>query len=573
MSFCNFILIVFLFFVSSWASASEKPGPGIEINYQEIRFSAANSEVDDIEKTIVSRLNDLHTKGYLNARLDSLHHEDTFCIAFICRGPRFYYQLENVNISPLVLNKLNIDQYFSSEPFAYQTLQIINHRLLRYYENNGYPFARLIKNNISIEDTVIVAGMNVDLMDFIVFDTLHIAGDVSISRVFLENHLGIRAGAPYSEKLVLAIEEKILYLGFTELDGSTLLNFAHQKASLHIPLKKKQSNQFDGIVGLVTLDDADNTLMLTGKLHFLLINALRSGEMIDLSWQGLGHGTQILNLKSAYPYPMGLPISVQGSFALHRQDSAWIQTSVKPALSIQTSPWLRIGVFANLQKNNLLSTPVFQNQGNTPLNLDFKARHYGLDFLSKSSGFDFGLLYPGQSALLSVSAGKRTILRNSRIDETVYESLQMQQTQYNIEVTATKRWRTSNNTTINLTSSNAFLIGKTFFENQMMRLGGFGSLLGYDEASILASSYTFANAEFRLFITERTFLSSFINGGWYERKIQNGYFNAHPVGVGSGLNLETQAGIFAIYVALGKQKNLPVELRNTKIHIGYVSVF
>ena len=46
-----------------------------------------------------------------------------------------------------------------------------------------------------------------------------------------------------------------------------------------------------------------------------------------------------------------------------------------------------------------------------------------------------------------------------------------------------------------------------------------------------------------------------------------------PVGIGAGLNFETGAGIFGISTAVGKTRDIPFNLRNAKIHFGFISVF
>jgi hypothetical protein len=172
-----------------------------------------------------------------------------------------------------------------------------------------------------------------------------------------------------------------------------------------------------------------------------------------------------------------------------------------------------------------------------------------------------------------LSAGQQTIVRNSSLPGSIYEDLEMKSTRFEIDLMMEKRWKLSQQSTLSLSTQSNLSSGKDFFENQMKRLGGFSSLKGFDELSLLASSYIFGDAEIRFFTSEKTYFSGFINGGWYERKQKDDYYRDFPLGIGTGLNLETQAGIFSIYVALGMKKDDPPQLRNSKIHIGYTSVF
>ena len=109
--------------------------------------------------------------------------------------------------------------------------------------------------------------------------------------------------------------------------------------------------------------------------------------------------------------------------------------------------------------------------------------------------------------------------------------------------------------------------------NTMYRLGGFKTLKGFDELSLIASSFALGYLEFRFFAAANSFFSLFANGGWTEQKTGDNYYQDYPVGFGTGLNLQTQAGIFSINLALGALKENPALLRNAKIHVGYISNF
>jgi outer membrane translocation and assembly module TamA len=52
------------------------------------------------------------------------------------------------------------------------------------------------------------------------------------------------------------------------------------------------------------------------------------------------------------------------------------------------------------------------------------------------------------------------------------------------------------------------------------------------------------------------------------RKQSNGY-----LGAGGGLSFETKGGIFNISYAVGKRDDLNFDIKQSKIHFGYVSIF
>jgi hypothetical protein len=519
------------------------------------------------------RIEELNSQGFLNARKDSITIDNSQYRVYIFKGQPFFFQLTAGNLGETVIRQLNLGNAFSGNYIPYMEYEKIIRKILQYYSNTGYPFARISNRDINIHDNNIYATLDLQLLEFITFDEIKIDGDINLSRHFLENYLGIKNGAPYSEVAVTRAGEKIKDLDFVVLERPAELSFSQQQAKLVLPLKKRQSNRFDGIVGFVSSDDPQVVLQLTGSLDLHLVNSLGFGEFFNLAWQGIGQGTQILNLKGGYPYPLGMPVRFDGQFSLHKQDTTWIRIMQRPNFEFLPSAFFSIGVFIHLEQNNLLAVSQYREQSSPPGNLDFRTRLYGLSFGYRTPGYDTDLIQKGLKAFMSLSAGQRTIIENNNLPQFFYDDLELRQTQWVLSFVLEKRWRLANNITLGLESDNFFNPGVDLLENQLSRVGGFRSVKGFDELSLLASSFSFGNAEIRFFTSEKTYFSGFINGGWYERKVRAGYFNDFPVGFGGGLNLETQAGIFAIYAAMGKQRDIPFQVRNSKIHIGYTSIF
>ena len=58
-----------------------------------------------------------------------------------------------------------------------------------------------------------------------------------------------------------------------------------------------------------------------------------------------------------------------------------------------------------------------------------------------------------------------------------------------------------------------------------------------------------------------------------ESKFAETYLKDTPYSIGFGMAFETKAGIFNISYGVGKNNNQPFELKNSKVHFGYISVF
>ncbi len=526
-----------------------------------------------VDEYVSEILSDLHNLGYLEAQPDSIVKDALQYTIYISKGNPFHYLIRSNNISSLILNKVRLDNRFEQESLSFEEFDRNVQEVLDYYSNHGYPFARINKNNVEITQNTIAFDLEVDPMDYIVFDSLNVTGDVQLSTFYLENHLNIRQGEPYNEKLVNDAGQKLRELDYVELNQPLQVSFSPGKASLHIPLSKSRSNRFDGVAGLAGSDDPDASMHLTGMLNLYLSNFMAMGENLEVSWQGLGHGTQILNMQGGYPYPFRLPLTTEINFELHKQDTSWLQLQVEPAIFTELTAQTSLGVFMHHASNALISTEIYHNNLSVPENLDFRLQLYGLHFRTRTRAYHQQLLQSGHIIFLSAAAGTREILKNDNVPAETYEETEGSIFQFNGKASLEKRWQTGSRATVSAGINAATIGGNNIPGNMLTRLGGFKTLKGFDELSLAASSYALADAEFRFFTAPASFFSLFVNGGWYERMQLGHYANDWVLGVGAGVNLETQAGIFALYMGLGTRKNIPLELRNAKIHVGYISQF
>jgi len=112
------------------------------------------------------------------------------------------------------------------------------------------------------------------------------------------------------------------------------------------------------------------------------------------------------------------------------------------------------------------------------------------------------------------------------------------------------------------------------FENELYRIGGNSLLRGFDELSVLTSTYLVTTAEFRLLLDRNSYLSfPFIDYGLTKIFVDDVEQWDTAISVGLGINFSTPAGIFNVSFAAGRRLDNPIDFGNTKIHFGYVSLF
>ena len=118
-----------------------------------------------------------------------------------------------------------------------------------------------------------------------------------------------------------------------------------------------------------------------------------------------------------------------------------------------------------------------------------------------------------------------------------------------------------------------WISGQRLFQNELYQVGGFKLLRGFDEQSVYASQYHMASLEFRLLLNRNSYIYLFSDNAYvqsfFNLNNKEGFYN----GFGIGATLETKTGLFSISYALGRNDDIPVQFRQSKVHFGYVAYF
>ncbi len=110
-------------------------------------------------------------------------------------------------------------------------------------------------------------------------------------------------------------------------------------------------------------------------------------------------------------------------------------------------------------------------------------------------------------------------------------------------------------------------------QSELPHIGGIQSLRGFDENVIFAKQYNISTVEYRYILDEFSNLFIFCDYGISQEIANRHWAFVNRVGFGTGLNINTKAGLLSVAYAFGKEKNNPIKLNQSKIHIGYVARF
>lgn len=482
------------------------------------------------------------------------------------------------------------EKHFSGKPLRPDALLALEERILEQAENNGYPFARIRLDSLVLrEDGGAEAVLRVQHNRFITFKQLKINGDIKLPAAFLPNYLGLKPGSPYSRAQVLRLREQLRTLLFVESTANPTVTFSDKEATVNLFLQKKRASRFDFIIGLLPRPDAtDGKLLLTGSLSAAFQNALNLGDRFAVEFERLKPETQKLDVQAGVPYVLGTSFGVEGRLNIFRRDSTWVdaQSEIGVQYLFPGGDYVKFlweNKSSSLQKVDTLT--VLQTR-RLPPNLDLRQNGFGLETAFNRLDYRFNPRR-GWSVLLKTVAGFNTVLRNSQIESlrnpgdpgfnyaSLYDSVAGRQARFRVEANAQVFIPFFQRSTLKVaTRVGGIFSEKPVFNNEQYRLGGNKLLRGFDEESLFATRFAVATAEWRLLLGLNSFLAAFADYGYLENATDRTRVFLRPLGMGAGLNFETQAGIFGISLAVGRRDTgQPVDFRALKFHLGYVSLF
>jgi len=538
-------------------------------------------------------LRHLQARSYLSASLDSLQPVGADVRAQLYLGPAMQWVQLRTSMAghdDWLLSAGYRAKNFSQKPLHYDALLKLERAVLEQAENNGYPFARVFLDSVELTDSGRVSAvLQVQPGQLITFKGIKIVGDVQLPAAYLPNYLGLRPGSVYSRARVLRLRDQLRTLLFVDMTSNPSVTFAGQEATVNLFLQKKRASRFDFLIGLLPQpDNADGKLLVTGSLSAAFQNALNLGEHFAVEFERLRPETQKLDVQAGVPYLFGTPFGVEGRLNIFKRDSTWVDAQSELGVQYLFTGTDYVKFFwenkgSTLQKVDTLT--VLQTRL-LPTNLDLKQNGFGLEIGLNRLDYRFNPRR-GWDITIKTVAGFNTVQRNSQIESlrdpddpafrfsSLYDSVAGRVARYRLELQTAVFLPVMARSTIKLGFRGGGIFSeKPVFANEQYRLGGTKLQRGFDEESLFATRFAVATAEFRLLIGPNSYLAAFSDYGYLENVTNRTRVFLRPLGLGVGLNFETKAGIFGISVAVGRRDvGQGVDLRATKFHLGYVSLF
>lgn len=535
----------------------------------------------------------LQSKGYVTNSIDSLKVDSLSASLVLFVGQLYRWaQLDAKSVEPDLLNAVGWrEKLFADKPMDFKQVQLWQDRLLTQLENTGYPFARVYLDSLQVETEKVFALLKVKKGPLYKIDSIRVYGNAKISSDYLQRYLDIPNGSIYSKEKLLGISKKIRELTYVEEEQPANLTMLGTGSVVNLYLKQKKSSQINVLVGFLPNNDqlSSKKLLLTGEANILLKNALGSGETIGVNWQQIQVKSPRLNLLFQYPYLFHSPVGLDFTFDILRKDSSFVNINLQLGAQYTLNANQSGKLFIQRQQTFISSGSINQAQiiqtRQLPEVGDVSSFNIGVDYELNNTDYRFNPK-KGNEFRIITSIGTKTIKKNNEIVtlkdpgdpsfdfDKLYDTIKLKSYQFRARAIIAKYFPLGNQRSTIKTAINAgaFQSGN-IFRNELFQIGGYKLLRGFDEESQYLSHFAIATVEFRYLVGQNSFFYVLADGGWGRNNSQQIKANYTYFGTGLGLAFETRAGIFNLAWAVGKRNDTEFNLRQSKIHFGFVNYF
>lgn len=527
----------------------------------------------------------LQSKGYPAASIDSVRHDSMQTVVYLYVGKT--YQMASIFTTGIDKGLLEIAGWPSGKTRTFNPgeLQKIRTRMLQSLENSGYPFARLRLDSLEFDHDKLSGKLVLEKGPLYKIDSIRIYGNLKIANGFLQRYLEIRNGSYYQKDKLDNISKKISELPFVEESTGWNMTMLGTGSIINLYLQQKKSSRVNVLIGLLpsSQQSGDSKLRVTGDADISLRNALGNAELIGINWQQIQIKSPRLNLVYEQLFLFGSPFGVTTAFDLFKKDSSFLNINFNVGVQSSLGKNQRGSIFLESLKTSLLTvdTSTVKFTKKLPPQADVSAVSLGINYQLNKTNYQLNPLR-GTEVQLTASAGTRKVNRNSVILQLyepgysfarLYDTVKEKTYRLFLKLNGAHYFQVGRQSTIKAAINMGLIQSPSLFRNELFQIGGYRLLRGFDEESIYVSSYLVTTAEFRYLIARNSFLFTFIDGAITANKSVSLQSNNRFTGAGLGLALETKAGIFNISYAAGKRNDLKFDIRQSKIHIGYVNFF
>jgi len=524
--------------------------------------------VDDNYFIIIDSINNDVNNLELTKKIDSIRNQGYFKLEIV----------EKIKIDSLKYKiKIDLNQKFeniylldkgSMINFKDQKIKIINDE--RHYQikinqlegfltktsediaNKGYPFNKVQLIDIKSYDQVnLYATVNIELNQKRKTDKIIVKGYENFPKTFTKHYLRYSTKDDFNFEEIKKKGEEIQKLGFVRQVKDPEVLFKKDSTITYFYLEKVKNNSFDGFIGFATNEES-RKLDINGYMDIRLNNSLNYGEQININYKSTNDSDRFLKTNIIAPYIFNTPFALELNLDLTKKDSAY--TKDKQSVGISYLINNKHNVSFHISSLNSTSSLEIANE----LIKDYKSNFKKIKYDFKKVNFNDKLIPIKFLTSVEYSSGNRKD-NSGTYNQKIYL------------VRAFNNFNVTEKSIIYINVESFLLNSNNYYLNEMLLFGGINSIRGFEENSIPTNKMFLINSEFRFKLNNDIYINSIIDSAYYENIIENNSINIY--GVGFGLNINTNSGVFRINYANGIRKGQDIDLKLSKIHLSFSNIF
>jgi hypothetical protein len=418
--------------------------------------------------------------------------------------------------------------------------------------DKGYPFNKIKLINIRSYDRFnLFAAINIELNQKRKTDKIILKGYENFPKGFLKHYLKYSTKYDFSFENIKTKSQEIQKLGFVRQVKDPEVLFKKDSTITYLYLEKVKNNSFDGFISFSSNEES-RKLEINGYMDVRLNNSLNYGEQININYKSTNDSDRFLKTNIVAPYIMSTPIGLELNLNLTKKDS----TYTKDKQSFGVSYLINNKHNVSFHISTINSTISLE----TPNNLikDYKSNFKKIKYNYREVNLNNKLIPIKLLTSLEFLSGERKDNFGTN-KQNIYQAR------------AFNNFNITKKSIIYLNLESFLLKSNNYYLNEMLLFGGINSIRGFEENSISTNKLNLINFEYRLKLNNDIYLNSIFDTAHYENKLTNIRDNIY--GVGFGLNINTNSGVFRINYANGIRKGQDIDLKLSKIHVSFSNIF
>lgn len=466
------------------------------------------------------------------------------------------------------MNESMLKEHFSlaeGKRFIQHELESDIHRVLIFYEQSGYPFAKIEVGEISFEESedglLTSVDLSVDEGKRVTISELRVEGNKSTKEYVVVREARLQPDELFDGRLSEKIKRRLEKLNvFSSVSLPELYLREDGCGGLMVRVTEGNPNSFDGIVGYVPPQRPQENGFLTGLIDVQFRNLLGTGRKLSTRWYRENQFTQEIEIRYFEPWIGSYPLNGFGDFFQRKQDSMYVRRNYGISLELMLGDVLTFGL-------SYSQAHVIPSEG------------YARSVLAESEQFSAGgyVRYDSRNDPVTPTngilyrteylSGIKNLLSNPTNAQTTRGSTRRITMDLSHYVEVISRQVLASEFHMRDFRTARVEVGDLF------RLGGATSLRGYKEGQFLGSTLTWMNLEYRFLIDRRSFFYGFADAGYIVIPENSAAgisgLEQTKIGYGAGVRLDSGLGLIGVNLGFGEGDTFST----AKLHVRLVNEF